>query len=107
MEPETVRRLRGGVELVAAAVEAAAGASARTHAALARQVYAPFALLGPLAAPARVVEQIQTAITGQVYQSILAVNRQLSGGSLALLELQAEEAQPSRASPEPPREPED
>lgn len=103
MEPETLRQVRGGVELVADAVEAAVGATARAHAAVARQVYAPFALLGPLAVPAQMVEQIQAAIAGNVYQSILAANRLVLGGALALLGRAAAEAQPPPSVPEPPR----
>jgi hypothetical protein len=90
MEPETLRQLRGGVELAADAVEAAAGAAARLQQTVTRQVYAPFALLGPLAAPALVVEQIQTAITGQVYRAILLTNRLAARGAVALIERQAE-----------------
>lgn len=94
MEPDTLRKVRGGAELVTSAVEAAVGAAAETHDTIMRQVYAPFALLGPLAAPARVVEQIQMAVTGLVYQTILGANRVVARGAVALLDRQAE--RPSR-----------
>lgn len=50
MEPETLRKLRGSVELTASAFEAAVGASAEMQQAIVRQVYRPFGMLGPLAA---------------------------------------------------------
>lgn len=105
MEPETLRQVRGGVELAADAVEATVRATARAHAAVARGVYAPFALLGPLAVPAQVVEQIQATIAGQVYQSILAANRLVSGAALALLKRDAAESErgPLAAQPCVPR----
>lgn len=102
MDPDTLRQVRGGVELASSAVEGALGATARTHETIMRQVYAPFALLGPLAAPAQAVEQIQTAITGQVYQAILGANRLVTRAALALLEHQAA-AQPPRDISAPPR----
>lgn len=85
MEPETYQRLRGSVELAADAVEAAVGGIAEAHQSIARQVYAPFVLLGPLAEPARAIEQIQAAITVQVYTTILGSSRLIAAGALALL----------------------
>lgn len=90
MEPENLRQLRGSAELAANAVEAAVVTVAQTHEAIMRQVYAPFALLGPLAAPARVVEQIQSAITGQVYLTILSATQIVARGAVALIDRQAE-----------------
>ena len=86
MEADTLRQLRGGVELAATAVEAATGAIAEAHQAIARQVYAPFDYLGPLAAPARMVEQIQMTITIQVYRSIQVTSRLVARGAVALLQ---------------------
>lgn len=91
MEADTLRQLRGGVELAADAVEAATGAIAEAHQAIARQVYAPFGYLGPLAAPARLVEQIQMTITIQVYRSIQATSRLVARTAVALLQCQAKE----------------
>lgn len=90
MEPERLRQVQGGVELAADGVEAAVGAAAELHQTIMRQVYAPFELLGPIGAPARAVEQIQTAITGQVYQVILGTSRLVARGVVALLAAQAE-----------------
>lgn len=90
MDPDTLRQVRGGLELAADAVEAAVGISARTHEIIARQVYAPFALLGPLAAPVHAVEQIQGAISAQVYGAILGASRLVAHGAIALLEQHAE-----------------
>ncbi|MCS6880778.1 MAG: hypothetical protein RMK84_11700 [Oscillochloridaceae bacterium] len=88
MEAETLRQLRGGVELAADAVDAATGAIAEAHKAIARQVYAPFGYLGPLGAPARIVEQIQMTITIQVYRSIQLTSRLVARGAVTLLECQ-------------------
>lgn len=85
MDGDKLRQLRGGVELAADAVESAVSAIARVHHAIGRKVYAPFALFGPLAAPAHAVEQLQTAITGQVYQTIATASRALAYGAVALL----------------------
>lgn len=89
MEPDTLRQVRGGVELAASAIEATVGAAAKVQQTIVRQVYAPFALLGPLAAPAQAVEQIQTAIAGQVYCGILGASRLIARGAAALLEPRA------------------
>lgn len=89
MEADTLRQLRGGVELAADAVDAASGAIAEVHQAIARQVYAPFGYLGPLGAPARIVEQIQMTITIQVYRSIQLTSRLVARGAVALLQCQA------------------
>lgn len=97
MEPDTLRQLRGGIELAASAVEATVGAIVTTQQTIVRQVYAPFALLGPLAAPAQAIEQIQTAITGHVYQTILGASRVVALGAVALVERQA--ARPGPAAP--------
>lgn len=88
MQPETLQQLRGGVELAASAVDATVGRIAEVHQTIARQVYAPFALLGPLAGPAHVIEQIQTAITGHVYRTIQGTSQVVALGVVALLERQ-------------------
>jgi hypothetical protein len=86
MEPDTLRQVRGCVELSASAVEAAVGAIAETHQAMMCQVYTPFELLGPLAAPVQVIERVQTMITARVYQTILGCSRVVVCGAVALLE---------------------
>lgn len=89
MEPETLRKVRGGVELTASAFEAAVGASAEMQRAIVREVYRPFEVIGPLAAPAQVIEQVQTIISDHVYRTILGVGRGIVCGAVALLERQA------------------
>lgn len=89
MEADTLRQLCGGVELAADAVDAATGAIAEVHQAIARQVYAPFGYIGPLGAPARIVEQIQMTITIQVYRSIQLTSSLVARGAVALLQCQA------------------
>ncbi|MGQ9928497.1 MAG: hypothetical protein ACUVS4_16725 [Chloroflexaceae bacterium] len=86
METDTLRQLCGGIELAATAVDAATGAIAEAHQAIARQVYAPSGYFGPLAAPARIVEQIQMTITIQVYRSIQVTSRLVARGAVALLQ---------------------
>jgi|GEM_PF-1436481 len=104
MEADTLRQLRGGVELAATAVEAATGAIAEAHQAIARQVYATFDYLGPLAAPARMVEQIQMTITIQVYRSIQVTSRLVAHGAVALLQSRERvDAQCSAPLPPSPR----
>lgn len=95
MDATTLEQLRGGVELAADAVEAAVGGIAEAHQTLTGQIYAPFALLGPLAEPVRAIEQIQTAITAQVYQTILVASRAFALGAVALLERQAKPQPPA------------
>jgi hypothetical protein len=75
-----------GIELAADAVAAGVGAAARAQAAIVRQVYAPFAWLGPLAAPAHAIEHIQTAITDQIYATILGTSRFIARSAVTLLE---------------------
>ncbi|NWF80754.1 MAG: hypothetical protein HXY37_11995 [Chloroflexi bacterium] len=86
MEPETLRQLRGAADLTTDAVGATVGAIAEAHLAIMGQVYAPLGLLGPLAAPARGIAQIQTAITRGVYQTILGVNAVVACATTALLD---------------------
>ena len=88
MEPESLRQLRGGVELAASAVEAAVNAIAETHQAIVQQVYAPLALPGPLGDSVHAIGQIQTTITSLVYQTILGTSRIAALGALTLLERQ-------------------
>lgn len=90
MQPDTLHQLRGAVELATDAVDVTVSRIADAHQTIVRQVYAPFALLGPLAGPVRVVEQIQSTITSQVYQTILTVNQALTRGALTVLDQPAE-----------------
>ncbi len=86
MAPDTLRQLRGAVDLATDAVGAAVGGIAEAHLAILSQVYAPFELPGPLAAPVRAIECIQRAITRGVYQSILGVNAMVAGVAAGLLD---------------------
>ncbi|MFQ3663037.1 MAG: hypothetical protein SNJ69_11670 [Chloroflexaceae bacterium] len=86
MEADTLRQLRGAAELATDVVGATVGAIAEAHLTILDQVYAPFGLLGPLAAPVRGIEHIQAAITRGVYHSILGVNALVACIVAALLE---------------------
>lgn len=90
MEHDTLQQLQGAAELATDAVGAAVGAIAEAHLAIMGQVYAPFGLLGPLATPARGIEQIQTAITRGVYQTILGVNALVACAAATLLDRRGE-----------------
>lgn len=86
MESDTLQQLRGAADLATDAVGATVGAIAEAHLAILDKVYMPFELLGPLAAPARMIAEIQTAITSGVYQTILGVNAVVTFSAAALLD---------------------
>ena len=79
MEKETIRQLRGLNALVADAVDAGVTRTERIHRSIARYPYAVLTRIGPVAAPVRVVEYVETTITGTVYWSVRLVAR-VSGG---------------------------
>lgn len=74
MEKRTIRKLRGAVELVTDAVEAATTEAQRTHEALARKPYAVLSRIEPIAGPARAIESLQFAITAIAYGTVRAGN---------------------------------
>jgi len=75
MEKETLRQLKGLNDLVADAVDAGVTRTERIHRSIARYPYAALTRIGPVAAPVRVVEYVETTITGTVYWSVRLVAR--------------------------------
>lgn len=73
-----VKELRGINALIHDAVDAGVDATEKMHLAIARKPFAVLEKITPIAAPARVVDRVQLAITTGVYRSIRVVNR-LSG----------------------------
>jgi hypothetical protein len=74
MEKRTIRRLRGAVELVTDAIDAATTEAQRTQEAFARRPYAVLARIEPIARPAKAIESLQFAITAVVYGAVRAGN---------------------------------
>ena len=74
MESRTIRKLRGAVELVTDAVDAATTEAQRTHEALARRPYAVLSRIAPIAGPAKAIESLQLAITAIAYGTVRAGN---------------------------------
>jgi hypothetical protein len=70
MEKETIRQLRGLNALIADAMDAGVTRTERIHRSIARYPYAALTRIGPVAAPVRVVEYVETTITGTVYWSV-------------------------------------
>ena len=87
MEKETIRQLRGLNDLVADAVDAGVTRTERIHRSIARYPYAVLTRIGPVAAPVRVVEYVETTITGTVYWSVRLVARVGGGVVSQFLEL--------------------
>jgi hypothetical protein len=74
VEKRTIRKLRGAVELVTDAVDAATTEAQRTQEAFARRPYAVLARIEPLAGPAKAIESLQFAITAIAYGAVRAGN---------------------------------
>jgi hypothetical protein len=74
MEKRTIRKLRGAVELVTDAVDAATTEAQRTQEAFARRPYAVLARIEPLAGPAKAIETLQFAITAIAFAAVRAGN---------------------------------
>ena len=74
MQKRTIRKLRGAVELVTDAVDAAATEAQRAHEELARKPYAVLARIEPIAGPAKTIESLQFAITALAYGAVRAGN---------------------------------
>ena len=70
-----IKELRGAKDLLHEAVEAGAYASEKVQRAIARKPYAVLEKIRPIAAPVKVVEQVQSLITDKVYQAIRGVNK--------------------------------
>lgn len=88
----TLAQLRGVKELLEDAVLAGTDAAQRLQLSIARQPFAALAMIAPIAAPARAVEQVQTAITLGVYGTIRATTRAVASVAGRALDL-AEQTQ--------------
>jgi hypothetical protein len=98
MERRTIRKLRGAVELVTDAVDAATTEAQRTQEAFARRPYAVLARIEPLAGPAKAIETLQFAITAIAYGTVRAGNA-IAGAVLttAIDRLERDPARPGAA----------
>jgi len=74
MEKRTIRRLRGAVELVTDAIEAAATQAQRVHEDFARRPYGVLERIGPIAGPVRAIEGLHSAVMETAYGSVRILN---------------------------------
>jgi len=74
MEKRTIRKLRGAVELVTDAVDAATTEAQRTHEAFARRPYAVLERIGPIAGPVRAIEGLHSVVMETAYGSVRVLN---------------------------------
>lgn len=70
MAKPTVRQLRGLNDLITDALAAGVTRTEEIHRAIARRPYAVLKRIGPIAAPVRTVEFVETTISGSVYWTI-------------------------------------
>jgi len=70
----SIQQARGLVDLIQDTVAGTVDAIEDTHQAIARQPFALLERVRPIAAPVRLIEQIERGIAGGVYQSIRGVN---------------------------------
>ncbi len=70
MDKTTRRKLEGLNHLVHDGVHAAVSETEKVHSEFARYPYAILERITPIAMPVRVIEFVQTSITGLVYRSI-------------------------------------
>ena len=75
MERTTLRYFRGLNDLVADAVDAGLTRTEEIHRGIARYPYAVLKRIGPVASPVRVVEFVETTITGSVYWTLRLATR--------------------------------
>jgi hypothetical protein len=75
MEKTTLRQLRGLNDLVADALDAGVARTEEIHRGIARYPYAVLKRIGPVASPVRVVEFVETTITGSVYWTLRLATR--------------------------------
>lgn len=75
MEKTTLRQLRGLNALVADALEAGVTRTEEIHRGIARYPYAVLERISPVASPVRVVEFVDTTITGSVYWTLRLATR--------------------------------
>lgn len=86
MEPQTLRQLRGAIDLVTEVVDATVKEIEAAHQTLARRPYALLARIGPIAQPVRGIEQVQTMITTGAYGAIYATTRVVGGVAASVLD---------------------
>ena len=86
MEKTTLRQLRGLNALVADALEAGVTRTEEIHRGIARYPYAVLGRIGPVASPVRVVEFVETTITGSVYWTLRLATRASSALVAQVLE---------------------
>ncbi len=86
MEPQTVRQLRGAIDLMTEAVDATTREIEVAHKTLAHWPYAVLAQFRPIARPVRGIEQVQTMMTAGVYGAIYATNRVARGVAASVLD---------------------
>jgi hypothetical protein len=82
MDKPTLRQMKGLNDLVADAVEAAVTRAEEMHRAIARRPYAVLKRISPVAAPMRIVEFVETRISGSVYWTVRFATR-VSGAFVA------------------------
>ena len=82
MDKTTIRQLRGLNDLVADALDAGVARTEEIHRGIARYPYAVLKRIGPVASPVRVVEFVETTITGSVYWTLRLATR-VSGALVA------------------------
>jgi hypothetical protein len=75
MEKTTLRQLRGLNDLVADALDAGVARTEEIHRGIAGYPYAVLKRIGPVASPVRVVEFVETTITGSVYWTLRLATR--------------------------------
>jgi hypothetical protein len=75
VEKTTLRQLRGLNDLVADALDAGMTRTEEIHRTIADYPYAALKRIGPVASPVRVVEFVETTITGSVYWTLRLATR--------------------------------
>jgi hypothetical protein len=82
VEKTTLRQLRGLNDLVTDALDAGMTRTEEIHRGIANYPYAALKRIGPVASPVRVVEFVETNITGSVYWTLRLATR-VSGAVVA------------------------
>ena len=101
MEKRTIRKLRGAVDLVTDAVDAATTEAQRAQEVFARRSYAVLARIQPLAGPAKAIESLQSAITALAYGAVRAGNA--IAGAVVTTAIDRLESGPTRPGATDPR----
>lgn len=86
MERQTLRQLRGAIDLVTDGVDKIVKEIEVAHQTLARRPYALLARIGPIAQPVRGIEQVQMVITAGAYGAIYTTNRVVGGVAASVLD---------------------